>query len=80
MRKLLVMAFKEVLVTFRDVGALVTMLLSPLLLTLAIGAAFGTGGNSVLTDIPVVLVDYDKGQFSQQIITAFERTSAGRLA
>jgi ABC-2 type transport system permease protein len=71
-RKLLVMAIKEVVVTFRDVGALVTMLLSPLLLTLAIGAAFGMGGNSVLADIPVVLVNYDQGQFSQQVISAFE--------
>lgn len=72
MRKILVIAIKEVVVTFRDVGALVTMLVSPLLLTLAIGAAFGTSGQSVLVDIPVVLVNYDQGQFSQQVIAAFE--------
>ena len=79
MRKLLVMAIKEVVVTFRDIGALVTMLLSPLLLTLAIGAAFGTGGELVLTDIPVVLVNYDQGQFSQQVITAFEEQDQAGL-
>jgi ABC-2 type transport system permease protein len=72
MRKLFVLAIKEVLVTFRDLGAIVTMLLTPLLLTLAIAAAFGTGGDAALTDIPVLVENRDTGQLSQEIITAFE--------
>jgi ABC-2 type transport system permease protein len=73
------MAFKEVLVTFRDVGALVLMLASPLLLTFAFGAAFGAGGEATLSDIPVLLVDYDQGTFSAQVITAFEEQDAEGL-
>lgn len=72
MRKLWVLALKEIRVTVRDVGALVSMVLSPLLLTLAIGAAFGTGGSAVLTDIPVLVLDQDQGTFSQELRTAFE--------
>lgn len=79
MRKLLVIAFKEVLVTFRDVGALVVMLVSPLLLTLAFGAAFGTGGEPALSDIPVLLLNLDQGPFAEQVITAFAAQEASGL-
>lgn len=73
MRKLWVLAFKELKVTLRDVGALVSMLLSPLLLTLAIGAAFGTGGSAVLSDIPVLVLDQDGGSFSEELRTVFDK-------
>jgi ABC-2 type transport system permease protein len=79
MRKLFVLAFKEVVVTFRDVGALVVMLASPLLLTFAFGAAFGTSGEATLSDIPVLLVDHDQGAFSAQVITAFKDQEAEGL-
>lgn len=73
MRKLLVLAFKELKVTVRDVGALVSMLLSPLLLTLAIGAAFGTGGSAVLSDIPVLVLDRDGGTFAEELRAVFDQ-------
>ncbi len=72
MRKLWVLAFKEIRVTIRDVGALVSLVLSPLLLTLAIGAAFGAGGSTTLSDIPVLILDEDQGAFSEELRTAFE--------
>ncbi|MFW5714565.1 MAG: ABC transporter permease [Brevefilum sp.] len=75
MRKLVVLAAKEVLVTFRDIGAIVTMLVTPLLLTLAIAAAFGTGGSGTLTEVPVLVVDNDRGEFSGEILEAFDSQS-----
>jgi len=72
MRKLIVLAAKEILITFRDVGAIVTMLATPLLLTLAIAAAFGTGGSATLTDIPALVLDNDGGTFSAAILEAFQ--------
>ncbi|MGC9347770.1 MAG: ABC transporter permease [Anaerolineae bacterium] len=70
MRKLCVLAWKEVRLAFRDVGAIVTMLVTPLVLTLVIGAAFGGGG--ALSDIPVLLLDLDEGNFSEELLTVFE--------
>ncbi|MCB2209940.1 ABC transporter permease [bacterium] len=79
MRKLFVLAIKEVIVTFRDVGALIVMLVSPLLLTFAFGAAFGAGGEATLSDIPVLMVDHDGGAFAEQVISAFEDQDAEGL-
>ncbi len=79
MRKLLTLAIKEIIVTFRDVGALMTMLLTPLLLTLAIAAAFGVGGDTSLPNIPVRIRNKDTGQFSQAILDAFENQKEGLL-
>ena len=72
MRKLWVLALKEIRVTIRDLGALVSLVVSPLLLTLAIGAAFGAGGSATLSDIPVLVLDQDQGAFSEELRAAFE--------
>ncbi len=64
MHKLWTLALKEVKLAFRDVGAIVTMLVTPLVLTLAIGAAFGTG-DGVLPDIPVLLLNRDRQEMSR---------------
>jgi ABC-2 type transport system permease protein len=72
MRRLIVLALKEIVVTFRDLGAIVTMLVSPVVLTLAIGAAFGTGGSATLTDIPVLLLNDDDGAMSQTVVDVFQ--------
>lgn len=80
MRKLLVLAFKEALVAFRDVGALVTMLVTPLALTLVMMAAFGGGGNSTpISDIPVLLLNRDTGTFGQVLTDIFFSSSVGNL-
>jgi ABC-2 type transport system permease protein len=80
MRKLAVLAFKEVLLAFRDVGALATMLVTPLALTLVMMAAFGSGSNSSpLSDIPVLLLNKDEGAFGQTLTDLFSSPSVGDL-
>jgi len=80
MRKLVVLAFKEVLVAFRDVGALLTMLATPLALTLVMMAAFGSGSNSnPISDIPVLLLNQDAGTFGQALTDIFFSASVGDL-
>lgn len=71
MKKLWILALKEVKLAFRDLGAIVTMLVTPLALTLAIGAAFGTGGESTLSDIPVLLLNQDDGEMSEILEDTF---------
>jgi len=79
MRKLAVLAFKEVLLTFRDIGAIIAMLVTPLVLTLAIAAAFGTGGTNTLADIPVMILNLDDGPFSQDVIDVFQSDEVEEL-
>jgi ABC-2 type transport system permease protein len=71
MRKLWILARKELLLSFRDVGALVTMLVTPLALTLAIAAAFGSGGGDPLSDIPVLLLNQDDGEMGTTLVEVF---------
>ena len=59
MRKLWVLALKEVLLTFRDTSALFMMLATPLALTLVMMAAFGSGDSSPISDIPVLILNQD---------------------
>ncbi len=71
MRHLWVLAWKEVRLAFRDVGAIVTMLVTPLVLTLVIGAAFSGSGDVPLSNIPVLLLNRDEGVFSGQLVDFF---------
>ena len=79
MRKLWVLSLKEVLVTFRDVGALLMMLATPLALTLVMMAAFGGGSSAPISDIPVLLLNRDAGVFGQALIDIFFSPSVGNL-
>lgn len=79
MKQLWVLAWKEVRLAFRDVGGIVMMLVTPLVLTLVIGAAFGGGGTAILSDIPVLLLDRDQGPFSQDLISFFSGEDVGKL-
>jgi ABC-2 type transport system permease protein len=79
MRKLVVLALKEVTVAFRDVGALVTMLVTPLALTLVMMAAFGSGDSTPISDIPVLLLNKDTGVFGQTLTDVFFSSSVGDL-
>ncbi|HQE92705.1 MAG TPA: ABC transporter permease [Anaerolineae bacterium] len=79
MRKLMVLACKEVLVTFRDVGALVMMLVTPLALTLVMMAAFGRGGSTPLSAIPVLLLNRDTGALGEALTDIFFSPSLGDL-
>jgi ABC-2 type transport system permease protein len=84
MRKVLNVAWKDLLVVFRDPGALVMMLVTPFALTLAIAFAFGglTGGGAGgtgLQDIPVVLVNHDPGQLGAALVQVFESQDLAQL-
>ncbi len=72
MNKLWTLTRKEVLLAFRDRGALISMLLTPLLLTVAIAAAFGGGGDQPISNIPVLLLNRDEGPLAAFIVEAFE--------
>lgn len=72
MKKLWTLALKEVRLAFRDVGMLVTMLVTPLVLTLAIGAAFSGGGGGTLSDVPVLWLNQDRGTLSQTLVDVFD--------
>jgi ABC-type Na+ efflux pump permease subunit len=79
MRKVWVMALKEIMVTFRDTGALLLMLVTPLVLTLTIAAAFGTGSGRPISGIQVLLLDRDGGQMSRALVDAFYSERVGDL-
>jgi ABC-2 type transport system permease protein len=79
MRKLWVLARKEIRLAFRDVGAILTMLVTPLALTLIIAAAFGTGGQQPISDIPVLLLDRDDGLVGTRLVELFQSDQLGDL-
>lgn len=62
MRKLLLIAFKDVLLIFRDRTALIFMLLAPFALTVGLGLATGSfsgKSDSGILDLPLVVVNDD---------------------
>ncbi len=71
--KSIYIALKDTLIRFRDRNGLLLMLAAPLVLALICGAAFGglTGSGaaaSPITDIPVAVVNADRGEFGQQVV------------
>ncbi len=57
----LAIAWKDVRHVYRSAAGLVMMLLAPLLLAGAIGAAFGSGDNFSISPVKTVVVDQDSG-------------------
>ena len=68
MKPILNIAWKDLIVLFRDPGALALLLLAPFALTLAMSAAFGRDGNPGISDIPVLIVNHDTGQFGELLV------------
>ncbi len=81
MKKILNIAFKDTLLNFRDPMGLILMLVAPLALTMVIAAAFGgSGGSSTgLSNIPLVLINHDTGEFSTYFVQAFSSTELDEL-
>ena len=73
-------AWKDTLIRLRDRNALILNLLAPLFLAGIMGAAFGGqgDGSSPITDIPIIIVNDDTGEFGNTIIDIF--TTAAGLA
>lgn len=77
MKKALNIAWKDLLVMFRDPSALILLLVTPFALTLAIAFAFGGltgggGGGTGLGNIPVVIVNHDTGELGAYLVQTFE--------
>lgn len=71
MRKLFLIAIKDVKLIFRDRAALVFMLLAPFALTLGLGLAtgsFSSNNNSGILDIPVVVVNDDHSSLGDAFV------------
>ena len=69
MRKLLASAYKEFLLLTRDIGGLAVLFLMPLLLVITITLIQDSTFKTIKQNkIPIILVDYDKGEVSQNIL------------
>lgn len=75
LKKLFLIALKDLRLIFRDPSALVLMLLAPFLLTLGMGALTGrfSGGTGAgIRNIPVVIVNEDQGMLGQVLVEIFQ--------
>jgi ABC-2 type transport system permease protein len=75
LKHLLLIAFKDLRLIFRDRSALVLMLLAPFLLTLGMGALtgrFSGGNNSVFGDIPVLIVNADQSMLGDALVAVLQ--------
>jgi len=75
MKKVLNIAWKDLIILWRDPGALALMLVTPFALTLTIAFAFGgltSGGRTGLQQIPVVVVNHDPGQMGQALVEVLQ--------
>ena len=71
MRKLILIAFKDVLLIFRDRTALIFMLLAPFALTIGLGLATGSfsgKSDSGILDLPLVIVNDDNGSLGNALV------------
>jgi len=82
MKKLLNVAWKDLIITFRDQSALIMMLATPFALTLAMAFAFGglggSGGNS-MGKIAVIIVNHDSGQMGALLSQVFASQDLANL-
>lgn len=75
MKKILLIGWKDLIVTFRDRAALIMMLAAPLALTVGLGFVTGSfsgsdDGNGI-QDIPVEIVNQDEGRLGQILVDTF---------
>jgi len=78
--KVLYIALKDTLIRFRDRNALLLMLAAPLVISVIMGAAFGTGGSvTLISDIPFVIVNADDGEFGQDVVDIFKQDELADL-
>ncbi len=81
MKKLLLIGIKDLKLMFRDRAALTFMLLTPFLLTIAMGFVTGrfSGGSTGLSDIPVVIVNLDQGDLGNALEDLFNSEELAEL-
>jgi len=75
MKRIFIIAWKDLLMTLRDPISLLIMLATPIGLTVVVAFAFGglsNGNNSSgLNDIPVAIVNLDTGEYGKSFAEAF---------
>jgi len=74
MRKLFIIALKDLKLIFRDPAALILMLLAPFLISLGMGlitGRFSGNANSWISSIPVAIVNQDKGELGKALEAVF---------
>ncbi|MCB8985608.1 MAG: ABC transporter permease [Ardenticatenaceae bacterium] len=82
MNKIWQIGWKDLIVLFRDRGALILMLGAPFVLTLGLGlvtGSFSGGSSSGLAGIPVVIVNQDSGQLGQALVDVFSAPDLAEL-
>jgi ABC-2 type transport system permease protein len=76
MKKILNICQKDIAIIMRDKGAMLLMLLAPILLTLAMGvvtgAFSGRQANTGISDVPVMILNRDQGQAGAVIVAGFK--------
>jgi ABC-2 type transport system permease protein len=82
MKKLIAIGWKDLKVAFRDKAAII-MLVAPFALTLAMGAITGSlsgDGDTGLQDIPLAVVDHDRGPLADALVEVLRSGQEGLLA
>jgi ABC-2 type transport system permease protein len=82
MKKVLLIGLKDLTIIFRDPAALVLMLLAPFALTIGLGFVTGRLGNSSssgISNIPVIIVNQDKGQLGNALVQIFQSSDLSDL-
>ena len=81
MKKLILIGLKDLRLAFRDRAALILMLAAPFILTLGLGLVTGrfSGGDTGISDIPVVIVNLDKEQLGNTLVDAFSSEDLSEL-
>jgi ABC-type Na+ efflux pump permease subunit len=71
MKKILIIGWKDLIITFRDRAALIMMLAAPLALTVGLGfvtgSFSGSDDNNGIQDIPLAIIDQDEGRFGTML-------------
>ena len=82
MKKIFLIGWKDVKLVFRDRTALIFMLVAPFALTLGMGLITGNLGSSnttVISDIPVVVVNLDQGTLGNTLVEVFQSKDLSEL-
>lgn len=82
MKKILLIAWKDLRLAFRDRAALVLMLAAPFLLTLGLGLVtgrFSSTSNSGLSSIPLILINQDGGELGNALVDVFQSSDLDTL-
>ncbi len=81
MLKTFLIGLKDLRLVFRDRAALILMLVAPFALTVGLGFVTGrfSGGNSGISNIPMILVNLDNNQMGNALVDVFNSKDLAEL-